>query len=106
MSSTALPSILYSNDLAMAPRNGPPHFITHKIPPFHAFSQQLFFSILGGELGRLEGLQVEKALVMDPHRPPGPNGWWHTQKTHLLSCTLFWFVCFCFGLFLVRAFPG
>lgn len=70
MSSPALPSILYSNGLAMAPKNGPTHFITHKIPPFKAFSQQLFFSILGGELGRLEGLWVEKALVMDPHWTP------------------------------------
>lgn len=99
MSSPALPSILYSNGLAMAPRNGPTHFITHKIPPFHAFSQQLFFSILGGELGRLEGLQVEKALVMDPHRPPGLMiGGTHRRHTCcLVHCFgLFAFVLFCF----------
>lgn len=60
MSSPALASILYSNGLAVAPKNGPTHFITHKTAPFKAFSQQLFFSILGGELGRLEGLWLER----------------------------------------------
>lgn len=76
--------------------------LTHKIPPFHAFSQQLFFSILGGELGRLEGLWVEKALVMDPHWTPDlVIGATHRRHT----CCL----VHCFGLFvlvLVTAFAG